>query len=202
MPDRASGYSPTTRAPFGPVTIMPRTGTATARRSARSSRPSSSASDPGFTVSPHSLSRGNRARSINRTRAPARARISAAMLPAGPAPTTTTSVDAAKDQRRILGAEPEAVAQRGVDLRLARLPRDEIHVAGGVGIVEIDRGWQDAVGDRQGRCRNSGGAARALGMADHRFDGRARHTIGVRAEHAAHAARLDRVVQLRGGTVV
>src|SRR3954470_7450866 len=175
---------------------MPRTGMADARRSARRSRRSSSASDPGLTVSPHSLSRGNLARSINRTLAPARARISAAMLPAGPAPTTTTSVDAAKDQRRILGAEPEAVAQGGVDLRLAGLPRNEIHVAGRIRIVEIDRGWQDAVRDRQGRCGNAGRAGGPLRMADHRFDRRARDTIGVRPEHAPHASRLDRIVQL------
>src|SRR4051812_2972119 len=170
MPDRASGYSPTTLAPFGPVTIMPRTGMAKARRSARRSRRSSSASDPGLTVSPHSLSRGNPARSINRTLAPARARISAAMLPAGPAPTPTTSVDPATDQRRILGAEAEAVAQGGVDLRLAWLTRNEIHVAGRIGIVEVDRGWQYAMGDREGRCGNAGGAAGALRMADHRLD--------------------------------
>ena len=45
---------------------------------------------PGLSVSPHSLSRGNRARSNTRTR-PARARIGAASDPAGPAPTMTTS---------------------------------------------------------------------------------------------------------------
>src|SRR3954469_3386384 len=149
MPDRSAGYSPTTLAPFGPVMIMPRTGTANARRSARRPRASSSASDPGLTVSPHSLSRGNVERSISRTVSPARASVSAAMLPAGPAPTMTTSVDAAKDQRRILGAEPEAVAQGGVDLRLAGLPRNEIHVAGRIGIVEVNRRWQYAVRDRQ-----------------------------------------------------
>ena len=40
------------------------------------------ASAPGFSVSPHSLSRGNRARSTTITRVPARARMVAAIVPA------------------------------------------------------------------------------------------------------------------------
>ena len=46
------------------------------------------------------------------------------------------------------------------------------------------------------------GAAGALRMPDHRLGRRARHAIGVRAEHAPHALRLDRVVQLRRGAVI
>ena len=51
----------------------------------------SSASVPGLSVSPHSLSRGNRRDRSRRTRAPARARTVAATVPAGPAPTMRTS---------------------------------------------------------------------------------------------------------------
>src|SRR2546423_11168633 len=49
------------------------------------------ASVPGLTVSPHSFGRGNDARSMIRTRAPARASTAPATEPAGPAPTITTS---------------------------------------------------------------------------------------------------------------
>ena len=47
-------------------------------------------SAPGLSVSPQSLSRGKRERSMRRTSTPARAMTSAATLPAGPAPTTRT----------------------------------------------------------------------------------------------------------------
>src|SRR5437867_4072361 len=55
------------------------------------SRRRRTASVPGLTVSPHSFSLGNLARSKRRTRAPARARTAAATEPAGPAPTIKTS---------------------------------------------------------------------------------------------------------------
>ena len=51
----------------------------------------SSASAPGLRLSPHSLSRGNVARSTMSTRTPARASTVAATLPAGPPPTITMS---------------------------------------------------------------------------------------------------------------
>src|SRR5215470_16047577 len=85
---------------------------------------------PGLTVSPHSLSRGNIARSTMRTRAPARARIVAATAPAGPAPTINTSASAAANHHRaVLRAEPEAVAERGLDGGRPSGVRDEIQVA-------------------------------------------------------------------------
>jgi hypothetical protein len=49
------------------------------------------ASVPGLTVSPHSLSRGNVARSTMRTRAPAARQTMPGDAPAGPAPTIRTS---------------------------------------------------------------------------------------------------------------
>src|SRR5438128_6221835 len=45
----------------------------------------------GLKYSEHALSRGNRARSMSSTEAPARASSNAVVAPAGPAPTTTTS---------------------------------------------------------------------------------------------------------------
>src|SRR5215212_1277839 len=197
-----SGYSATTRALSGPVTIIPRIGKATDRTRAPSPRSSSNASDPGLTVSPHNLSRGNRARSTSRTVRPARARVSAAMLPAGPAPTTRTSVGTAENQRRVLGSKAEAVAQRSVDVRLASVLRNEVHVACRIRIVEVD-GWrQHPVPHRKNRRGHTGRAAGTLRMPDHRFDRRPRDAISVRTEHASHAARFNRVVQLGRGAVV
>src|SRR5215471_18350412 len=57
----------------------------------QTSRSASSCTPRGPTRSPHALSRGNAALSTRATCAPARARTRAATLPAGPAPTTTTS---------------------------------------------------------------------------------------------------------------
>ena len=62
---------------------------------ARTPRSSSTCTPRGPTRSPHALSRGNAALSTSTTRAPARARTSAATLPAGPAPITATSARSA-----------------------------------------------------------------------------------------------------------
>src|SRR2546422_3687424 len=64
---------------------------------------------PGLRYSEQGLSRGNRPRSSSRTDAPARARSSAVVAPAGPAPTTTTSqrsvTTAPRSGRRAVRAE-------------------------------------------------------------------------------------------------
>ena len=70
---------------------MPSIGDERASKSSTSPSRRRHASVPGFRVSPHSLSRGNRARSSSSTRAPPRASTVAATLPAGPAPQTMTS---------------------------------------------------------------------------------------------------------------
>src|SRR5205085_1335107 len=159
-----------TRAPCGPVTVIPVTGTAAARTTSPRPTRSSSASEPGLTVSPHSLSRGKMARSTRRTRRPARASRIAVMLPAGQAPTMTTSGGTGKDQGGVLRPDSEAVAQRRLDLRRTWLIGNEVHVAGGIRIVEVDCRRQDPALQRQrGRCYASG-AARTLRMADHRLD--------------------------------
>ena len=85
-PHRPPGYRPSMTTPCSPVTRMPCTGSPRSSIDAERPRRRSSASAPGLSVSPHSLSRGNAARSIRRTRAPARASTVAATAPAGPAP--------------------------------------------------------------------------------------------------------------------
>src|SRR6185436_6890107 len=70
---------------------MPSTGSAAASNASASPSRRSTASAPGLIVSPHSLSRGKRARSSISTRAPPRASTVAATDPAGPAPQTITS---------------------------------------------------------------------------------------------------------------
>src|SRR3954471_18724655 len=96
---------------------MPAIGSARARISAPRPRPSRMASAPGFSVSPHSFSRGNCARSISRTRTPARASTSAATLPDGPAPATITSgsVRIAPDRRRTTLTDHEPRRHRGTE---------------------------------------------------------------------------------------
>ena len=49
---------------------------------------------------------------------------------------------------------------------------------------------------------DTGGAARALRMTDHRLRGRSGHRVRVAAEDAPDALRLDAIVQLRRGAVV
>ena len=101
------------------------------RRSAPASRAAAArASVPGLTVSPHSLSRGNVARSTSRTRAPARARTVAAprrrtgaddqddqAIHRWPTLRATIGVRPADHQRAVLRPEAEAVAERRLDVR-------------------------------------------------------------------------------------
>ena len=194
--------------PPGPVSHMPSTGTP--RASTASARPwrASSAIAPGLSESPQSLSRGKIARSSRRTRTPARASTSAAIAPAGPAPTTSTSVQGLRHSaRRRARWRCSSIRSRG-SCRARRRPlprvrpRDEVHVAGRIRIGEVGRRRQEAARQRQRRGDDAGGAAGALRMADHRLGGRARHAFGVLAEGHARAAGLDGVVELCGGAVI
>src|SRR5688572_29225003 len=182
---------------------MPCTGSDPAVTWASPSRPRI-VSAPGFTVSPHSLSRGKRARSSTRTRTPERARTMAAIVPAGPAPLTSTSITdgfprqtagATEHDGAVLRAEAEAIAERRVDLDAAADVGDEVEIALRIGIAVIDRRRQEAVAQRQRRGDDAGGAARALRVADHRLGRRTGHAIGQRPKEPPHAARLDRVVE-------
>src|SRR5689334_1945650 len=65
---------------------MPPSGRARSRTPPDKPSEASKRTAPGFSVSPHNLSRGNSSRSIRSTRAPARAATNAAIEPAGPAP--------------------------------------------------------------------------------------------------------------------
>src|SRR5687767_1313201 len=107
--------------------------------------------------------------------------MSAATLPAGPAPTTTASAltivaatvrgcaDATaqvqkaapyqslrspKHEGAVLRPETETVAQRRADVRGAGDVRDEIHLTGRIGIIQVD-GWrQKPAHHRQRGCRD------------------------------------------------
>ena len=74
-----------------PDTSMPLIGRAASIGPPLKPSESSTAMPPGLTVSAQSLSRGKASRSATSTRTPARARTSAAIDPAGPAPATMTS---------------------------------------------------------------------------------------------------------------
>ena len=153
--------------------------------------------EPRAVDEPHAHARAGRARS-------------AASAPAGPAPTMTTSSSgrshsprAPEHERAVLRSEAEAVAQRRIDLRrpgptLGRKSRSQA----GSGSVEVDRRRQEAAIERQGRRHDAGRAAGALRMSDHRLGRRAGSRSASGAERAPRAARLDRVVQLRGRAVV
>ena len=86
---RGSGSS-TTR-PDGDRTHAASTGCHDGKRSGDTPSCSSNRSAPVVSPSPQHLSRGNVALSISATWAPAFAKVIAAALPAGPAPTTATS---------------------------------------------------------------------------------------------------------------
>src|SRR5262249_28195752 len=174
-----------------PSTARPRVSISPATPSVRSR-----ASAPGLTVSPHSLSRGNLARSRIVTRTPARASSVPAQAPAGPPPTIRTS-GSPNDDRAVLGSETEAVAERRLALRASAVVWNHVEVAGRTRLDLVDRRRQDPARQRQRRGYHAGRAGGALRMADHRFHGRSGEPIGVGAEDLPHAPRLDRVVQLR-----
>src|SRR5262249_11854117 len=153
---------------------------------------------PGLTVSPHILSRGNVARSTIRTRTPARAKTVAATLPAGPAPTITTSSTTARvappplatrspshashHNGTVLRSEAETVAERGIDFGDAAGIRDEVEIARRVRRAEIDRGRQQPAIDRQSGGHDAGCAAGTLRVADHRLHRRSGDPIRMATE--------------------
>ena len=130
-------------------------------RSARATRSTppgrgaaSTASVPGLIVSPHSLSRGKRARSTRSTRAPARDRTVAATLPAGPAPEMMTSnipgpwsfVPGPRSCPRVLGPGSRPYNKR----RLSRRYESETPRGSGT--------WSSVAGPGVGRGRRLCGA--------------------------------------------
>ena len=102
-----------TRRPVGPTTIMSPTRRAPGTLTPRSSR---SCTPRGPTRSPQALSRGNVALSTSATRAPPRARTSAAMLPAGPGADD-------EDVEALVRPPPLPACARPYGVRRARAPR-------------------------------------------------------------------------------
>src|SRR5688572_1635483 len=196
-PITPAGYQPSTRADPGPVTSMPYIG----RPSPAGCTPirASARIAPGFSVSPHSFSRGNANRSKSRTRRPERAITIPATHPAGPPPTTMTSSigrsrglvpegRATLAERRnsvpsiitspdhhgaVLRPESEAVAQGGGRRRGTADPRQQIQLTVRIGFIEVDGGRQESIRERERRGDDSGRTAGALGVTDHRLRGRA-----------------------------
>ena len=170
----------------GPVMSMPVIAIARCRTGPRRRRVDrESRAMPGLSVSPHSLSRGKRARSTaGRARRPARARAPRC-CPAGPAPTTSTSVAShgrqsrlsrpSEHQRAVLRSESEAVAQRGSMSRGAALLGMKSMSQSGSGSSRLIVGGRTPSRMRQRRRHDAGRAARALRMADHRFGRRPGH---------------------------
>ena len=99
----ARAKRPCSRAPRAAVTEVPASGTAPASSSAPTT-PSRSRirTASGLMYSEQALSRGNEARSTSTTEWPAAASRSAVALPAGPAPTTSTSARAISGQALVL----------------------------------------------------------------------------------------------------
>ena len=195
---------------------MPVIGKAQARTGSPIPRRSRIESDPGFNVSPQSLSRGNVARSISRTRTPARASVSAAMLPAGPAPITRTSASRvppeswrarftarvpARGRCSSIRSPGSCTAPRRRRPSRGVFGMKSISQAGSGSSRLIVGGSTPSRHGQRGRD-HAGGAARALRMTDHRLRGRSGHRVGVTAEDATDALGLDAIVQLRRGTVV
>src|SRR5687768_4530526 len=102
----------------------------------------------------------------------------------------------------VLRPESQTVAERRLDAGRAALIGDEIEVARRIRIAKVDGGRQEASIDGQRRRHETGRAAGALGMADHRLDRRSRNALGVPAEHLADASRFDGVVDESGRAVV
>src|SRR6266540_4039454 len=174
--------------PPSPVTTMPSTQRLRASTSPPRPRRFRIPSAPGLIVSPHSLSRGKVARSIRRTRAPARARMMPAIAPAGPAPTMTTS-HSANDQRAVLRAEAETVvAQRCLDFRRSSLVGNDVQIARRIGFALIDGRWQEATRDRERGGHDAGRAAGTLRMADHRLHRRPGEPVGLAPEQLTDTA--------------
>src|SRR4051812_38196861 len=113
----ARSNTPCSRAPFAPVTVVPR-GAAAPAASIVESTPSRSSrrTVSGLMYSEHALSLGNAARSTTATETPARASSVATPVPAGPAPTTRTSVSC---NRSVKQPPPYPGEYRGTHCRKA-----------------------------------------------------------------------------------
>src|SRR5205807_9179305 len=93
-------------------------------------------------------------------------------------------------ERRVDPAEAERVGEHDVGRRRAALARQAIQVAGGVGALEVDGGWEPATVHRQGADRRLDGAARAEGVPVVTLGAADAETVGMR-EIGRHTSELQ-----------
>ena len=105
------------------------------------------------------------------------------------------------DQRAVFAAKGDAVADREVDGFGSRLVWDVVEIALGIGVVEIDGGVKEAGAHAEDGGGEAGGAAGALGVADHGFGGAHGDLICARAEALFQSRGLHLVVELGAGAV-
>src|ERR1017187_7671509 len=108
----------------------------------------------------------------------------------------------AEDERGILRAESDPVAERELELGGARHVRDVVEVALRIGGLEVERRWKKAAlhpEQRRGEPGRSRGALRVPDLALHAAAG---NSGGRVAERLLCRTRLDAVVEQRGGAVV
>src|SRR6266480_3199451 len=113
----------------------------------------------------------------------------------------SSRVRAANDQRAVLAAKCDAIAQSDIDIRAACAARKIVQIALRVGLIEIDRRMQPPLTHSQ-NCRSEPSrTAGALWMADHGFGRAHRNIRRAPAEAALQRKRLHLVVELRAGPV-
>src|ERR1019366_4303824 len=108
----------------------------------------------------------------------------------------------AEDERGILRAESDPVAERELELGWARHVRDVVEVALRIGGLEVERRWKKAAlhpEQRRGEPGRSRGALRVPDLALHAAAG---NSGGRVAERLLRRTRLDAVIEQRGGAVV
>src|SRR5450432_2344414 len=88
----------------------------------------------------------------------------------------------AENQRRVGAAEAERVRQRVANALRSSLEWNQIEIAIGGGLVEVERGWEHAVAHSEQREDGFDRAGSAEQVASGRFGRRHRERVGVRAE--------------------
>src|SRR6266849_3953207 len=101
-------------------------------------------------------------------------------------------------ETRVVAAETERVRQGHLDVGLARLVGHVVEIALRVGVVEVDRGRQQAAIDREDAGRRLDGAGGAQQVTVHRLGGADREVTSVVAEHRLDRPGLRDVAELRG----
>src|SRR5580765_4225316 len=79
------------------------------------------------------------------------------------------SSDAAEQHAAVVAAEAHRIRERNVDLRFARLVRDVVEIALGIGVLVVDRGRDRALVDREHAHHRLDRAGGSEAVAHHRF---------------------------------